>query len=297
MSDYVAPAEGISEAWLLTLQLVHEGGGRRTNVLTTVRDPTAPEDPDVRGAIDDVLIPGKRKGVSIQSVDTVANTIFPLELYNAPDVAWAPDIDPEQVTALDAAAADLYDTYADMLPVLRTAGGNARGTYFGRMISWPGKTSGGVNQLADRVRCLRAEHRAGRATYNLSDITIGGQAEAPVRTAVSADAAEDLGVQLYAATDRRPRGFPCLVHVDLTLLEGRLSMLAVYRHQYLVTKAYGNLVGLARLLAFLAQQTGFAVGELVVAATLADSEASTFGSRRGIDALIRSARPPARVAG
>lgn len=292
MSDYVAPVEGISEAWVQTLQLVHQRGGRRTNVLTTVCDPTAFEDPAVRDAIDAVLTPGKRNGVTLQTVDTVANTIFPLELYNAPDVAWAPDLDPEQAAALDTAAADLYGIYADMLPMLCTADANARGTYFGRMISWPGKKSGGLNQLADRVRYLRAVRRAGRATYNLSDITLGGQAEAAVGDAASTSA--DVGVQVYAATDRRQRGFPCLVHIDLTLLEGRLSMLAVYRHQYLVTKAYGNLVGLARLLTFLAQQTGFAVGELVVAATLADAEASTFG-RGGIDALLRSAQPPARI--
>ncbi|MHA6620309.1 hypothetical protein [Pseudonocardia sp. DLS-67] len=290
MSDYVAPAKNISDAWLLTLQLVHEGGGRRTNVLTTVCDPTAPEDPEVRGAIDAILIPGKRQGVHIQTVDTVANTIFPQELYNAPDVTWAPDIDPEEALALDAAAAQLYETYVDMLPVLRTVQANSRGTYFGRMVSWPGKTAGGINQLAERVDALRAEHRAGRSRYNLADITIGGQAEAGIEAAATADAPDDVGLQLYAADDRRPRGFPCLVHVDLTLLDGRLSMLAVYRHQYLVTKAYGNLVGLARLLAFLAQQTGFAVGELVVAATLADAEESTFGGRRGIDALIRSAQ-------
>lgn len=296
MSDYVEPAENISQAWLRTLDLVHVHGGRRTNVLTTVTDPLAPEDPAVRTAIDRVLVPGKRNGATIQSVDTVASTIFPHELYVSPDLVWSPDLDDGQATALDTAATDLYEVYGDMLPLLCTADGNSRGTYFGRMVSWPGKRPGGVNQLADRVKYLRDVRRAGKSAYNLSDMTIGGQAEEGIGQADEReDPDDDLGLQVYASTDRRQRGFPCLVHVDFTLLDGWLSMLAVYRHQYLVTKAYGNLVGLARLQAFLAQQTGFAVGELAVQATLADSEAPAFGGTRGIDSLIESAQQPIQV--
>ncbi|WP_158853020.1 hypothetical protein [Saccharothrix deserti] len=289
MSDYVEPADDLSHAWLRTLDLVHDHGGRRTNVMTTVRDPLASEDPIIRAAIDSVLAPGKRAGVTIQEVDTVAGTIFPQDLYISPDFAWSPDLDPDREAELDTAANDLYGAYSDMLPLLCTASGNQRGTYFGRMISWPGKKPGGLNQLALRVQYLRAAHRAGYSSHNTSDITIGGQAE----TASMVEG--DLGVQIYASTDRRLRGFPCLVHIDLTLLDGELSMLAVYRHQYLVTKAYGNLLGLARLLAFLAQQTGFAIGELAVQATLADTETATYGGRRGIDELIELAQQSAPV--
>jgi hypothetical protein len=119
----------------------------------------------------------------------------------------------------------------------------------------------------------------------MADIAVGGEGDVAPPTDF-----EDIGLQTYAATDRRQRGFPCLVHVDLTLLDGKLSMLAVYRHQYLVTKAYGNLVGLSRLLRFLAQQTGYEVGELSVQATLADDERGTFGGREGIDDLVGQVR-------
>jgi len=294
MSDYVEPCDNISQAWLRTLQLVHARGGRRINVLTTVSDPLAPEEPAVRAAVDAVLLPGKRKGKGIHPVDTVASTIFPQELYFAPDLTWSPDLDAAQVAVLDAAANDLYEVYSDMLPLLCTADGNSRGTYFGRMVSWPGKRPRGVNQLADRVKYLRDVHRTGKRAHNLSDMTIGGEAEAMTGHSCSPDpdTLDDVGLQVYASTDRRQRGFPCLVHVDFTLLAGQLSMLAVYRHQYLVTKAYGNLVGLARLLAFLAQQTGFAVGELAVQATLADTQEGDFGGKRGIDRLLESARLP-----
>ncbi|MEU5639221.1 hypothetical protein [Streptomyces milbemycinicus] len=291
MSDYVEPADDLGEAWLRTLELVHARGGRRVNVLTTISDPLAPEDPAVRAAIDALLVPGPHKSGTIHSVRTVASTIFPQDLYQAPPVVWDPALPDEQKQRLDEAADDLYAAYGGMLPLLCTADGNSRGTYFGRMVSWPGKVAGGYNQLADRVKYLRNERSAGRRTHNLSDIAVGGEAEPPEESPEDHPAAlHDAGVQVYAPTDRRQRGFPCLVHIDLTLLDGRLSMLAVYRHQYLVTKAYGNLVGLARLLAFLAQQTGFEVGELAVQATMADTQQGDFGGRKGIKALIDSAR-------
>lgn len=66
-------------------------------------------------------------------------------------------------------------------------------------------------------------------------------------------------------------------------------MAATYRHQYLVTKAYGNLLGLSRLLGFLAQQTGFEVGELMVNATFADAEHNNY-TKAGVADLITAAR-------
>jgi thymidylate synthase len=132
------------------------------------------------------------------------------------------------------------------------------------MITWPGKEAGGVNQLAARVEHLRAQHVTGRQTNNTLDIDIAADA--------LGDDDDLRGVQVYASTDRRTRGFPCLTHIDLTLYRGRLHMTAVYRHQYLIDKAYGNLLGLSWLMQFLCQQTGHELGELVVHATLADTQ-------------------------
>jgi hypothetical protein len=131
------------------------------------------------------------------------------------------------------------------------------------MITWPGKEAGGTNQLALRISRIRNEFANGRRTNNTLDIDVG--ADALIAEPVA-------GVQVYAPSDQRTRGFPCLVHVDLTLVDGTLHCLAVYRHQYLITKAYGNLVGLSRLMHFLCEQTGADCGELVVHATLADAE-------------------------
>jgi hypothetical protein len=123
---------------------------------------------------------------------------------------------------------------------------------------------------------LRRENAAGRRTHNALDIDVAADAVT--------DEADLRGLQVYAATDRRVRSFPCLTHIDLTLYKGRLHATAVYRHQYLIDKAYGNLLGLSWLLGFLCQQSGWELGELVVHATLADAQ----GSARGFDVARRA---------
>lgn len=279
MSSYIEPAVNLSEAWLRTLERVVNDGGHAVNVITTVSDPLAPETERIRAALDAILAV-TRKRVRVQPVETVAGTIFPHDIYADTGLTFIPGMDPESLAKLDASAADLYECYGEMLPILTTDSANRRGTYFGRMVSWPGKTGGGTNQLADRIRHFRSARTRNVSQRNLEDIAVAGEAETfdPLG-----------GLQIYAASDLREYGFPCLVHVDLTLYQNRISMAATYRHQYLVTKAYGNLLGLSRLLGFLAQQTGYGVGELMVNATFADAEHSNY-TKAGVADLITAAR-------
>lgn len=282
------PVASVSEAWVRSLErVVAEPGGRLVHLVVTVTDPGS-EIPAVRGVIDDAL-----EQAGSQSIDTVAETIFPSSLYPDPGFGWLPGISADKEAELDMAADALYASYSDMLSLLLTAPGNSRGTYFGRIVSWPGKAAGGVNQLATRVSALRSEHDAGRRKNNTLDIDVAADAD---------DAAR--GLQVYAATDKRRRGFPCLTHIDLTLHDGALHCLAVYRHQYLVDKAYGNMLGLSALLRFLCQQSGYQPGELVVHATMADAQRRDFprgaqlaaDARAGLDdaatATSESAAPP-----
>lgn len=284
MSSYIEPAANLSEAWLRTLEHLFDAGGHQVNVITTITDPLAAEDVTIRRAVDKVLS-SERKAVRVQPVETVAGTIFPLDIYADTGLTFMPGMDEEALAKLDASAADLYTCYLDMLPILTTDRANNHGTYFGRMVNWPGKTGRGTNQLADRITRLRRARTANISQRNVEDITVAGEAELPTLSPPEGPP----GLQVYAANDRRERGFPCLVHVDLTLYQRRISMAATYRHQYLVTKAYGNLLGLSRLLGFLAQQTGFEVGELMVNATFADAEHSTY-TKAGVAELVKAAR-------
>jgi hypothetical protein len=262
MSELLQPAKSVSEAWLLALERVAaRPKGRAVHVVSTVTEP-ASELQAIRHLVDEVLEENE-----FQSVTTVAETIFPRSLYADPGVEWTPGLMIEQQRSLDDAAESMYQAYMDMLPLLRTVDANKCGTYFARMITWPGKVSGGFNQLAARVEKLRSEHSAGRNTNNTLDVDVSADsdnADGPVK-----------GLQVYAATDKRTRGFPCLTHVDFTLFEGRLHAAAVYRHQYLIEKAYGNILGLSWLMQFLCQQSGFDLGELVIHATLADAQGRT----------------------
>ena len=279
MSELLPAVPSVSEAWLLSLErAAATPDGRAVNVVSTVTEPGA-EIGSVRRVIDCALLAAKA-----QEVQTVAETIFPASLYPDPGLDWSPELGGAERDLLDQAAACLYEAYAAALPMLLTVSANNRGTYFSRMVTWPGREVGGVNQLAARIKRLRAEHTASRYTHNALDIDVAADA-------VSGE--DDLqGLQVYAATDRRTRGFPCLTHIDLTLHQGRLHMVAVYRHQYLIDKAYGNLLGLSWLLQFLCQQTGYAIGELVVHATLADTQGRAYAlalAREARDAMQSSA--------
>jgi hypothetical protein len=282
MSSYIEPAANVSEAWLRTLEHVNGAGGHAVNVITTILDPLARETEGIRGALDEALSTA-RKGGRVQPVETVAGTIFPHDVYTDTGLIYCPDMDKEALATLDASAADLYECYGEMLPILTTDTANRRGTYFGRMISWPGKTGEGTNQLADRINHFRRARNGNVGQRNLEDIAIAGEAEF---------LGPPSGLQIYAANDLREYGFPCLVHVDLTLYQHRISMAATYRHQYLVTKAYGNLLGLSRLLGFLAQQTGFQVGELMINASFADAQYNNC-TKAGVSQLIAAARSAA----
>jgi len=277
----IPPAATIGDAWINSLRAVNAEGGSAVNTLTTVTE-AGTEDEHIRAVADALLVPGRRGDTVVQEIETVANTVFPTALYRSPGFAWSPT-DAAREQQLDAAAQSLYSRYAEMLPILQTVHANRLGTYFQRMTHWTvGNRS--VNQLADRIYYLRRARRRHLGRYNLGDIAVAVESEAAAtREAI------DAGVQVYASTDRRRYGFPCLVHVDLSVHDHRLHMLAVYRHWYLVTKAYGNMVGLSRLLAFLCEQTGYAPGELAVVAGTSDAEWGTYGRRRGIDRICADA--------
>lgn len=279
MSLYVR-GQDLSTAWVDVLKAVNAStGGTATNVMVAI---AAPQDGDQAAVTE--FVDGVLRTHDFHSVFTVANTLFPEALYNDPGFGWASELPATALAQLDAAAEELYAAYLECLPTLQRVPANRAGTYFSRMISWPGKTSTGTNQLARRIRALRSDHAQGRATSNASDITVAGEAD-------------DVGgvLEEYVVSDTRTRGFPCLVHVDISVRAGKLSLLAVYRHWHLITRGYGNLLGLARLQEFLCQQTGYATGELAIVAGHANAERSDYGGRRQVGTLLTHARSVLKI--
>src|ERR1035441_7057083 len=88
--------------------------------MSTVIDPLASENPTIRSAIDAVLVEGYQSGTRIQSVNTVAGTIFPFDLYSDPEYSYHPTLESTAKVALDTSASDLYQSYIEMLPILTT---------------------------------------------------------------------------------------------------------------------------------------------------------------------------------
>lgn len=247
--------------------------GTATHALLSITGPQVPAHAGVSEVVGGTLLARQKHGVI-----TVANTIFPAALYRDPGFDWSADLPPEDIAQLDGSAQALYENYLESLPTLQRVRANQGGTYFSRMISWPGRRSNGTNQLATRIAALRNERGRKRRASNFSDIAIAGEADGAGG-----------GLEEFAVSDNRTQGFPCLVHIDLSVRENSLSLLAVYRHWHLITRGYGNLIGLARLQKFLCQQTGYSVGELGVIAGHANAERDTYSGRGGVERVLESA--------
>ncbi|MFF2952646.1 hypothetical protein ACFVVU_15040 [Kitasatospora sp. NPDC057965] len=196
-------------------------------------------------------------------VETVANTVFPYRLA-------ATSKDPRS----------LAERYRAMYPQLRSMdAGNRFGTYFGRIVAYPG-AKGSVDQLntlIDRLTSQAARTGPLSAAYEL-DIAHPSDAEEELPTTPeeqeTGPEATSIPVPVHAAgTDNLVRGFPCLSHCSFQIDRTRtLHMTAHYRSHYMLERAYGNYLGLGRLQSYLAEQTGLAHGTLTVTAGHAQIE-------------------------
>lgn len=252
----------ISDAWLSSIEHLLRCGRVDINLAVAIAEP-GKENAAVRRALDKYL-----KSKKYQAVQTVANTIFPEKFY---------------IRRLgDAARQHLYESHNEVKDVVGRLRANWFGTYIGRLIDWPGSEEG-INQLEETVRKLQKELSRPNPMSSIYELSLS-----PVRklsTESSGDAVEPNGevftedrgsfndedaleMHIYSpGKDKRPMGFPCLSFISLTLAKRRLNMTAVYRNQYFVQKAYGNYLGLSRLLDFLCQESGCEPGEILCVAT------------------------------
>ncbi|MER8389492.1 hypothetical protein [Mesorhizobium sp. M0965] len=129
------------------------------------------------------------------------------------------------------------------------------GRYFERMVNWKDRKGGRIDQLAENIRMLN-DARIGRFYENRYEIIIS-------------DPARDL---------RKALNRQCLSMIELKPeRSGSLHMIALYRNHYYVQKTLGNLLGLGRLLGFIARESGFEVGTLTVNSTSARLDTEGWG--------------------
>jgi len=232
-------------AWLAASQTVHALPGHEAHhVVIDVDNPVAQYPTD--SAVIEALDTYLRAHTENEFlVRTVANTIFP------------------QATYEDHGSPDLYTVYIDkVFPRLKRSPRDW-GRYFERMIAYP-SPEGPVNLLAKLIAKMK-RHVEGNAPFrNIYELPIYN----PLKDA-----------------EGSPRGGQCLSYLSFKLdKDRRLLLSAIYRNHYYTEKLLGNLIGLGRLMAFVASEAGVEVGALSILSTHAEVDVGQ-GTRAQLKAL------------
>ena len=237
MTAVTVAEANLSRAWAATLLAVAEIPEKKAfHTVTRIADVTG-EEPPIRGLADALL--AER---SLDDVDTVQNTLFPAAMA-------AHEPDPSQ----------LGTRYLELLPVLRRLDRrNAKGTYFGRIVGYPGPSGKRINQLTELVRRLTVENanpgpKQARYEVNISPASVPVPIVDPER-------------------DTSAMAFPCLSLLSFQLDHGTLHTLAQYRSQYLLQRGYGNYLAIAGLMRYVAAAAGLTTGQLTVVGGLAAAD-------------------------
>lgn len=247
----------IVQAWLAGIRyLESQESLDSTNVILEIKNPLQAtfEDRAVIGAVNAAL----QKKNRFRTVMTAAGTIFPQNIYQHHGrPAW-------------------YGQYKAILARGKTPG--TWGTYVMRMIERKdtnGELFNPLEKIIEKLIALREKNLSHyKAAYEL------GISEP------SLDLDSDLnglGFDLPTynpALDRNSYlGTPCLSHVTFKLMGGKLEMTAIYRSHYYAERALGNLIGLAQLQRYVAEESGFESGTLTCISTYAKLDVGLGGIR------------------
>lgn len=176
---------------------------------------------------------------NMQSIQTVANTIFPQSLWRQ--------------AKGDRKA--FYAVYIENLPeyVAMEPHKNKRGLYFGRLIAYD------------------LDHKTGNRLSHVPTDAIpehGNQIEFIIQRCQKGVRVSEFQASIFDPardhTKAAQLGFPCLQHVTFVpcFNDGTLMLNAFYATQQLFEKSYGNYLGLTRLGLFVASQVGLALSRV-----------------------------------
>jgi hypothetical protein len=224
-------ATNVSLAWIRAIEaMLAIPGHAAVHFGVRIGEPDAPEDPRIRLIADELVDLGR-----LQQIKSIRNTIFP--------AAWAQRF-PEPT--------ELAQHYREHYPSLRRFRKNKSGTYFGRFVAYPmgyGEDEP-FDQLEDLVNKLRRESKVSAGAARARNLSS--------RYEVNMWKPNDLPTGM---------GFPCMAHMSFHLVDGRLHLLAQYRNQFMIERAYGNYLGLAQLQNYIAAAVELQPGELMVLAS------------------------------
>ena len=252
MHTFTVDAPDVSRAWLEACTRLSEIPGKRAfHTVVHIANPLQ-EDPHLRAELD--RLRSARTKSPLYPIDTVVNTLFPAQLAAT-------------CTTHD----ELTDRYRAFYPRLRGVRRNAHGTYFGRLVAYPGSAEKPepVDQLARVIRRLdklrssakwSAVYEAGTAHVTDDDEAWEGE---PPQTTAGTEA-----VIRAAALDTQTLDFPCLSHCSFQLdsTTDTVHLAAYYRSHYMFDRAYGNYLALGHLCAWVARHAQLTPGTLTVIA-------------------------------
>jgi hypothetical protein len=190
---------------------------------------------------------------------TVADTIFPAFEYKKHGKAGVFEVYPNEI-----------------YPIIKCDKANNYGTYAYRLVRGYGPDGKECRPLENVMKKLESQIKNPNGKRCVFELSVDG---------FSTDAVETIPIN---RNDTKPFwGFPCLSHLSFKLNRDRsaLHLTAIYRSHYYIEKALGNLLGLARLQAFMARELGIEPGILVCHSTLAKLD-HTNPSKKRIKAFI-----------
>ncbi len=242
----IAPQRSCALAWLAAVRTVHgQAGGEANDVTIGITNPVVQTDMDAA-----IVAEADRflRSIGKLPVNTIANAIFP------------------QATFDRHGTPAFYRVYLEkVLPRMERSRADW-GRYFQRMISFPiGRKGETINRLAEIVEQMKRRVASGPCLKSVYDITIYD----PIRDAGPHMKRQCLILLSFALTV----GAPC-----------QLSLTAAYRDHDYLQRLLGDLIGLGRLMKFVADQVAVGVGELTILS--AHAETDTVDTSHDITALI-----------
>ncbi|MGB3456527.1 MAG: hypothetical protein WBA35_09220 [Litorimonas sp.] len=230
-------AGSIVEAWLGGAWKLREKG----DLLNLILHSAKPRDFSEADRAVMHIVDGYLRGKGKFGLDTVANTIFPMDLYD------------------ERGQDSLYSRYLQGMPRQREQKAGW-GRYFERLIDWPiddPKTHKRgdperrtINQLKDVIEKLALYSSTGSAKANYY------QAYELATFDPRVDRAGNIGRQCLSLIELKPvptDGGPDTLH-----------MTAFYRNHYYISRTLGNMLGLSGLLSFISENADLTPGTLTI---------------------------------
>ena len=229
-------AQTIPEIWLLGVEYLASLKPREDfDVFLNVATPTVltEKDAEVSKLVGDFL-----KCHNGTPVETVADTIFPIQDYIRGGQKGVFEIYPNRMAKIHRARASIDRGW---------------GCYAMRFIQQKDHDGNEFNPLQYILEKMK-KHGKYKASYELN---------------IGSPFTEELPIYDSATDRKRLYGGPCLSHISIKIDNGKVRLNATYRSHYYVQRLLGNLLGLARLQYFLAHETGLEMGSLTINSTFA----------------------------